>query len=387
MNAQLKVSINGLLNPIKETSPSMVNAMQEVRERSRTTPIPDSIEAVQGYPVEIYLIPASKAYQARTVGRMNGSRPRTSMKTESRATAIRAAKEWYQGLLLKRANGEALVQQPDFKKAAEELFREDEVRVNLDANSKQKLSQSTYDNNQSIYNSALVHYFGDMHCKSITKDKILGYRTWINTREGKKKLSDKTINNHLMVLSKILRKAVELKYLAVMPDIPDLSPADNPRGWLTDAECLSVRNAMDKMIKDGTKVRYVPVTEELKLLAGFMLQTYLRPGDLPLLKHKHIQLKQIDGRPYLLVYATSKTDTRYSVATAEAIGLYSIIKDLHPGKDGPEDYVFFPQFDSREHAMSIMSKQFTEALKLADLKFDLAGKKRDLYSILSTPAE
>jgi len=67
-----------------------------------------------------------------------------------------------------------------------------------------------------------------------------------------------------------------------------------------------------------------------------------------------------------------------------AIGLYSVIKALHPGKNGPDDYVFLPQFDSREHAMSTMTKQFTEALKLANLKFDHAGKKRDLYSLRHT---
>ena len=67
-----------------------------------------------------------------------------------------------------------------------------------------------------------------------------------------------------------------------------------------------------------------------------------------------------------------------------AIGLYSVIKALHPGKNGPDDYVFFPQFNSREHAMSTMTKQFTKALLLAGLKFDHAGKKRDLYSIRHT---
>jgi hypothetical protein len=88
VSSQLKFSIAGLLNPLKETSSSMVNAMQEI-QHSRTTPIADTIEGVPGYPVQIYLIPASKHYQARTVGRMNGTRPRASMKTESRATADR----------------------------------------------------------------------------------------------------------------------------------------------------------------------------------------------------------------------------------------------------------------------------------------------------------
>jgi hypothetical protein len=153
----------------------------DIQQKSRTTPIPDSIEAVPGYPVRIYLIPASRYYQA--VCRIGGKRPRTSLKTENRATALRAAKDWYNGLLLKQAKGEILVDSPNFKKAADELFTEDLARVNLDPTSKKKLSQSTYDNNLSIYNSALVEYFGDSHCRNINKAKIQGYIIWVKTRE------------------------------------------------------------------------------------------------------------------------------------------------------------------------------------------------------------
>jgi integrase len=374
------------IDTIKKTALIMDGTMLEIQQKSRTTRIEDSIETVPGYPVQIYLIPASKHYQACTVGRMGGKRPRISLKTESRATALRGAKDWYKDLILKQAKGESLVTETlDFKKAAEELFAEDLARVNLDATSKNKLSQSTYDNNLSIFNSALLPYFGETRCKNISKAKINGYVPWINTREGKKKLADKTVDNHLKLLSKILKKALELKFITALPDILDLSPADNPRGWFTDSEYRDLRAAMGKMITDGTKVRYVPVTEELQLLTSFMLQTYLRPGDLALIKYKHVQLKQTpQGKPYLMVYATSKTDDHYAIAMPEAVGLYSLIKALHPGKNSDDDYMFFPQFESREHAMSTMTKQFTEALKLANLKYDQGGKKRDLYSIRHT---
>src|SRR6266403_747774 len=125
MSAQIKISIAGLLNPLKEIPNNMVNAMQEVQQKSRTTPDQEIKEMIPGYPVYIYKYPASRHYQACTVGRMNGSRPRTSMKTESRATALRAAKEWYNGLLLKQAKGETLVESPNFKTVAETLFKVD----------------------------------------------------------------------------------------------------------------------------------------------------------------------------------------------------------------------------------------------------------------------
>jgi len=110
MSAQIKFPINALLNPIKETPGTLVSTME--LQKSRTTPIQDSIETVPGLPVQIYLIPASKHYQARTNGRMSGTRPRLSLKTDKRATAFRAAKEWYEDLILKRAKGEDLVNSP-----------------------------------------------------------------------------------------------------------------------------------------------------------------------------------------------------------------------------------------------------------------------------------
>jgi integrase len=383
------------IQTIKKTAGTVVSTMEN--QKSRTTPIEDSIELVPGYPVQIYLIPASKHYQARTVGRMNGKRPRISLKTDKRATALRTAKDWYIDLVVKQKNGEPLVTEAlDFKTAAEELFKEDEARTKLDENTKNKLSESTHNNNLSIFNSALLPYFGGTRCKNITKAKIQGYVPWINSREGKKKLADKTIDNHLKLLSKILRKALELNFITVLPDILDLSPADNPRGWLTDAQYMDVRATIDKMIAAGTKVRSGVVTEELQLLGSFLLHTYLRPGDLPLLQHKHITLERSpQGKPFLSIYATSKENPHYATAKPEAIALYSAIKALHPDKQGAEDYLFFPKYcypndaekneKSRNHVMEeFMTKPFTEALKRAGLKFDNANKKRDLYSLRHT---
>jgi hypothetical protein len=323
MSSRIKFSINALLNAIKKTSPSIMG-MEKFQQKSRTTPIEDSIEAVPGYPVQIYLIPASKHYQARTVGRRDGTRPRISLKTESRATAIRAAKEWYDNLLVKQRNGENLVASPNFKTVAEAMFKDDQGRVDRGEH-----SAKTLNNDKSIYNSALVHHFGGSYCKDINYAKVQGYIDWINMRPGKKPLATKTLRNHLIVLSKVLHHAVRLGYMTAKPEFPKLTQADNPRGWLTDAEYMDVRKAIHTMIAKGTKVRYVPVTEELQLLTSFMLHTYLRPGDLPLLKHKHIQLKQTDkGNSYLKIYATSKTDDRHAVAVSrEAVAVEPLAID------------------------------------------------------------
>ncbi|MEO7206574.1 MAG: hypothetical protein ABI145_07270, partial [Steroidobacteraceae bacterium] len=108
--------------------------------------------------MEIYLYRASRFYQARTVGRFHGTkhgpRPRTSIKTESRAGAFKAAKEWYNGLLLEQSKGGPTANRsPDFKNVVDELFKTDQGRVE-----RREFSQSTLDNNISIFNTTLsVH--------------------------------------------------------------------------------------------------------------------------------------------------------------------------------------------------------------------------------------
>jgi len=369
---------------IKETFCSVVETMQEVQQKSRTTPIEDSFYTVPDYPVRIYLIPASKHYQACKVGRMNGTRPRTSLKTENRATAIRAAKEWYNGLLLKQANGEPLVDSPDFKKAAEELFKEDEARTKLDKTTKSHLSKSTHNNNLSVYDSSLLEYFGKMQCKNIKKSTILEFVEWVRTKNEKKTLTDKTINNQLMVLSKVLRKALELEYISALPPIPDLSPKKAAsRGWLTDEEFGKLCITIDAMVVEGTQVHGAgQVTDELKLITLFAFNTFLRSsGDMKLLQHKHIQVKQAPetGESYLLIYATAKSDPRYTVSLPAAVGIYNRLRQLHVGKTGPDDHVFYPGY-ARATASSKMAKQFRMALERANLRIDIKDQKRDLYS-------
>ncbi len=206
MSTQLKSSINGLLNPIKETSNNMVNTMQEIQQKSRTTPT--YIETVRGV-VQIYLIPASKYYQARTVGRKNGTRPRTSMRTESRAAARIAALEWYDGLLLKQAKGEPLVESPDFCRIAEEMFTVDEARTKrVKKDGRPAYSLATLKNDRSIYNSALKPYFERMNCKSITSKVLEEYTVHLRDRKDKdgnvRAISDKTLKNHLTNMSQIV---------------------------------------------------------------------------------------------------------------------------------------------------------------------------------------
>ena len=51
---------------------------------------------------------------------------------------------------------------------------------------------------------------------------------------------------------------------------------------------------------------------------------------------------------------------------------------------GKDDFVFLPHISNRDRAMKIMSSQFNEVLKYADLKNSSSGEPRTLYSLRHT---
>ena len=373
-------------------------------QHSRTTPIRDSKEAVPGYPVQIYLIPASRHYQACTVGRMNGTRPRTSLKTGSRATALRAAKEWYNGLLLKLAKGETLVESADFCKIAEEMFVIDEARTKrVKKDGRPAYSVATLKNDRSIYKSALKPFFERMNCKNITSKALEKYAIHLRSRKDHdgniRTVSDKTLKNHLTVLSKILSRAARDGVIAAKPELPilDLDRSET-RGYLEESQYVLVLDTIDDMIENKFRVKEKNagmVTKELRLLTQFLMCAPVRPGkELVYLKHKDVK-REISpgGKSYLLIdIVQGKNGRRESTSEEEAIHVYSeICRYHHPAQNSNSyqgEYIFFPGHNRPDptiktvsRAGEIMSAQFSAVMKKAGLYIDPAGQERTLYSL------
>jgi hypothetical protein len=156
----------------------------------RTTPIQDSIEHIPPYPENffIYKITASRFYQASA--RLDGIRAKKSLKTTSRAIAKTAATEFFDGLYSKKAQKIPLVESPNFGKVFADLVKVDQRRVNGG-----KLKQSSVTSAQYIYKADLGKFFEKTNCKDISYQKMNEYIEYLQTREGRKPISDKTIKN------------------------------------------------------------------------------------------------------------------------------------------------------------------------------------------------
>jgi hypothetical protein len=144
------------------------------------------------------------------------------------------------------------------------------------------------------------------------------------------------------------------------------------------------------------KVRGIPITEELKLLMQFMLNTFIRPSDLRVIKHENIQIKtnpkakRVSDKQFLyLTHEKTKTTDTEVVSMPAAVPVYEALLNLHKARTRKEDptkhyglksdYVFFPEYENRTTMMAVVGRQFRKAVETAEITNE--GEIHTLYSL------
>jgi hypothetical protein len=349
----------------------------------RANPIPQTMDTVAGYPstLKLYQIPASKFWQARAY--VGGRIVKKSTKSESKADAIKVAKDFYNSLLLKQAQHLPLTQGSSFERVALELIREDTARAERREVSDRLISDEKY-----IFENDLIPFFRKTSLKDVSYQRLNDYVEYLKTR-GKKPVGSNTIRNHFVFLRKILKHAFKLGFLDRLPIFPKIKVKDNPREWFTKEQYDLLKKTIAEEIKKGTVVRYHKITDELRFLTTFMVNSWLRPSDIKNLQNKHIEIvKQKRGTQFLRIKPpSSKTVNTPVVTMAAAVGIYEDITEHNKkvGYGNPDDFVFFPHLKNREFAMQTMRRQFDHCLNIANLKHS-AGVPRTLYSLRHTAA-
>ena len=335
----------------------------------QSNPIPETLESVPGYPehLKIYRIPASSSWYVR--GSFNNQRIVRSLKTENHANAISAAKDFYKEILVKMATNQPLTQSSDFERVAKAMIEEDRGRVARGEKAPTIVSDAEY-----ILEKDLSPFFRRDRLKDINFNRIQQYVEHLQERQ----VSSATIKKHFTQLSKILKHGHKMEVLENLPVFPTITAVDNPRSWLDDTQYEALQKVIRRAIADKVRVRGVLVTEELKELTNFMLNTFLRPQDVKVLQHKHITIRRTLTATYLRIMAKGKTAPAPVISTKAAVSIYERIKG------DPEDYVFFPQYKNRNYAMATMMRQFNYVLEKAGLKITENDEARTLYSLRHT---
>jgi integrase len=213
----------------------------------------------------------------------------------------------------------------------------------------------------------------------------------------------------------LLGQALLKRYINHLPPKPRVRVDDEARGYfdnaayhqLTEAAFNNIGKTYEFKNAAGQVYRRVRISGELVLLISFMVNTYIRPTDIGVLRHRHVhEVIRNNIRFIELRHPSTKRHRNHMLGTELALASYKALAEYRKGKGivalfdrsggeahpdqaasartGPDDYLFMPEMENRTSAMDTLASQFTAILEIAGLRQDAEGKPRTLYSLRHT---
>jgi site-specific recombinase XerD len=359
--------------------------MEERKQVHRTVPRKDSLRTLgKGYPdkLTLFQLDASPYWWVRYF--TQGKVIKKTTKTTDLRVAKEFAKNFYTDILLREKNLLPVSQSPIFRKCAEALLAEQETRIRRgELNSKLNI------NDKSLLKAHIYPFFENIDVRSITYKHLNEFLGKLADAD----LAPASQQKHLALISKILKHAHREGYLERLPPLPTIKQKDTPRGWFSREEYEVLKETARLIVHDKEQTHTVlrqRITYEMQYLIWFMVNTFLRPSDVKLLKHRHIEV--VSGKhSFLRIFTdSSKTTNRPIVSMPAAVRVYQDLVKEHEKSAksvGKEHYIFFPEISDekdRWKAMDRMSRQFDYIVKAAELKTSPTGEERTLYSLRHT---
>lgn len=350
---------------------------QKTASKNRLTPIQDSIEHIRGYPTTliIYKSLASRFYWVRFY--FNGRYRTKTTKCESKTDAKKFAIQFYRDNLIDASVSKESNQKKSFSVVGNLFFDSTERNSN----------PVTYKSDYNRYKQHLLPFFKQQDIDSITNSQISHFVEELH----KTKIKPATIKHHIVVLRKIMRFAIAndlMQNLPVFPRITGKLKTSQKRDYLTKDEYTKVIECAEKLAQEKVKVRTQTITLQMKYLIQFMVNSFIRPSDLRVLKHKHIKFMKDDHDEWLsLNHPATKTNANEVQAMPATVGIYkSLIAQLKKEKlpCGLDDYVFYPQMrTNRTTMMEVVSRLFKRIVSESNIE-EKTGKAITLYSLRHT---
>jgi integrase len=223
-------------------------------------------------------------------------------------------------------------------------------------------------------------------------------------RLSKQNLSSNTISQYLVVVRKLLKLAVRHALLREVPEMPSVRVVSQPRSMLKLADYAAVvrtanrlrrQGAQAPQIKDtgGQRERFWVSPKNLSLAPDmawvivFMVNAFVRPGDLRQLQHKHVTVVRGENLYLRLNLPETKSHNKPIVTLRPAVRVYmaALAHGLANGHGRPDDYVFLPAEADRDYALAVLGFWFKWVLREAGVGTeDQLGNQRTLYSLRHT---
>ena len=349
---------------------------------SRANPIKDTIEPVPGMPthVVIYRIPASSVWWTRCYTHDKRYLVR-STKTDSKREAQRFARQLFTDSLTKAVSTGNL--NPKTIRA---------VAMSLLAQEKASAKESLYTKDRNMIENTILPHFGNRFLGDITHQDLNDFLATLRVKE----LSPATKKHYMGLLGKVFNHGIQLKVIAHKPLFPKLGEklqTAEKRDYLTVGEYQMLSKTILEMERQVIGYRGTPITAEYKLLANFMINSFIRPSDLRVLKHKHVERRHDKSKNQhwlVLNHPATKTTADPVHTMPNCDSFYDELiafrkKQFRDGKASsefldPNDHLFMPEFENRTTAMGKLGKIFAMIFKQSKLE-EKTGKNLTLYSL------
>ena len=385
MTKSIKVSIK-LVAPVQTTKfyplpnrkVALPQPLEPVVAKNRLTPIKESMKTIRGYPTSliIYKSAASRFFWVRCF--YNGKYKIKTTKCESEKDAKIFAIQFYKDTLLSQVTKQTSGKSKQFSVVGNHFFHSTEKNT----------TPTTYRSDYNRYAQHIVGEFQQQEIDTITNSQISQFvERLISTG-----IKPATIKHHTIVLRKIMRFAIAndlMKNLPVFPRITGKLQTSLKRDYLTVPEYDLVVACAEKLAKQNVTVQGIVITDEMKYLIQFMVNCFIRPSDLRVIKHKHItKLTDGDSQWLELNHPATKTNANAVQCMPVSVHIYDRLlqfKKQHKIKCTMNDFVFFPEYNERNRTkmMGVVAKLFKRIVSETEIE-NVTDKSLTLYSLRHT---
>ncbi len=362
--------------------------------RGRTVPIPETLTSVSGYPekLRIYRIAASRYWQVRCW--FNGKTYCKSLRTTSKKNAIALAKRFFDATsaAVHAARDHGVDPgSPGFAQVAEKLYQQESAR--------QRRGEFSRGSLQVMRNRLDAHILPELGGIPVRAVGYVALQAFAD-RLGREGFTTTTLSQYLVIVRKILKLARHLGHISEVPEFPQIRVTATPRGGFSVTEYRQLlrkaralrgkRHPILAKLKDNERFwiarDLLVMPQDIAWVIGFMVNTFVRPGDIKKMKHKHIE--EVRGKHMYLRMnlPETKRHDKPIVSMRAAVRIFAQIqkRNAKAGFGGPDDYLFLPQLSNREHALAVMNQLFHWVMSECGLSTGPLGQKRTLYSLRHT---
>lgn len=239
----------------------------------------------------------------------------------------------------------------------------------------------------------IVPFFSKIAVEQIDYAQVQGFFSFLST-QGYKSI---TLSQYLMTLRKILNTAHAYNWIVQIPQFPKIKTTSTARGGFTVLEYIQLLRCSKELSKiapppkktthrnthDGIYTATEGVPVEMSWLIGFMVNSFVRPVDIKLVQHKHVEIIRSQHCYLRLTLPETKKHTGQVITLPAAVRIYESLRTYFElqGLAGDEDYVFLPSIRDRLAAMTLMEKYFRQILIKSQLRYGNQQQRRTLYSL------